>query len=242
MCANPPGREEKPMGEGSSHSQTAEMPLQVEIPPTLSTLARKKDIDAEQVIDYSGPRNSNRMNRKPGHSILDQLIAMASDEKPAKPAEPRNEKPEAPTELEAVPVFNEQAHDLELEHNPMWKALLQFRVLLPYVSRLLEMSHTEGAPAGLSTELKQSVTDLTVAQRDLRAAMQDQMSQLKHLEEEVTRTREVTERNTNENLEVLEDVRAVQSTVKKAAITVGLLLGVLIGLVIWLLVRGYRFH
>ncbi|HEX4007731.1 MAG TPA: hypothetical protein VHX60_16270 [Acidobacteriaceae bacterium] len=228
------------MGENSDQGDAAEMPVSIEVPPELGWLAGKKGVDAEQAIVYSGPRNSNPMNRKPGQSILDRLIAMASDEKPAEP--PRNEKPEAPTELEAMPVFGDQGHDLELEHNPMWKALLQFRALLPYVSRMLDMSHTEGAPAGLSTELKQSVGDLAVAQRDLRAAMQDQMAQLKHLEEEVTRTREVTERNTNENLEVLEDVRAVQSTVKKAGVTVGILLFVLIGLVTWLLVRGFRFH
>jgi hypothetical protein len=65
---------------------------------------------------------------------------------------------------------------------------------------------------------------------------------MKHLEEEVARAKELHERNVTENLEIVEDVRSVQSTVKKAAISVGALLAVLIGLVVWLLVRGFRLH
>ena len=232
------------MGDVSMRSQSAETPLQFELAPKVSTLFRKNLFEAARPIVYSGRRNSNTMKRKPGESALDRLIALATDDKPA---EPRSENSvedhsaedhsvENHTDLEAVPIFDDTARDMELEHNPMWKALAQFRVLLPYISRLLEMSHTESSPA-LSAELKQSVGDLAVAQRDLRMAVQDQVASMKHLEEEVTRTREVTERNTTENLEVVEDVRSVHSMVKRAGIVVGGLLLVLIVLVIWLLVR-----
>jgi hypothetical protein len=176
------------------------------------------------------------MNRKTSESTVDRLIALANDQKPA---EPREANSQGPTHLEAMPVYGDAAH--ELEHNPMLQSLRQFGVLLPYVSRLLEMSHNEPSPA-LSTEMKQSMGELVNSQRELKMAVQDQVVHMKRLEEEMTRAKELHERSVTENLEVVEDVRSVQSTVKKAAIGVGALLAALIGLVIWLLVRGFRFH
>jgi hypothetical protein len=176
------------------------------------------------------------MNQKTSEATVDRLIALASEEKPVGAGEVNSH---GHTNLEAVPVFGETAH--ELEHNPMWQSLLQFRVLLPYVSRLLEMSHNEPSPA-LSAELKQSMGELVSSQRELKIAMEDQVVHMKHLEEEMARAKELNERNVTENIEIVEDVRSVQSTVKKAAISVGALLAVLIGLVVWLLVRGFRLH
>ncbi|HTW49721.1 MAG TPA: hypothetical protein VMD92_17320 [Acidobacteriaceae bacterium] len=176
------------------------------------------------------------MNRKTSESTVDRLIALANEDKPG---QPREAHPREHTNLEAVPVFGETPH--ELEHNPMWQSLLQFRVLLPYVSRLLEMSHNEPSTA-LSAELKQSMGELATSQRELKMAMEDQVVHMKHLEEEMARAKELNERSVTENMEIVEDVRSVQSTVKKAAFAVGFLLTALIGLVVWLLVRGYRFH
>lgn len=176
------------------------------------------------------------MNRKTSGSTVDRLIELAHHERPA---EPGSAEAPAQTNLEAVPVYGDVPH--ELEHNPMWQSLLQFRVLLPYVSRLLEMSHPESSPA-LSAELKQSMGELVNSQRELKMAVQDQVVHMQHLEQEIARAKELHERSVTENLEVVEDVRAVQSTVKKAAISVGILLGAMIGLLIWLLVREFRFH
>jgi hypothetical protein len=176
------------------------------------------------------------MNPKTSEATVDRLIALASEEKPVVHGEANSQ---GHTNLEAVPIFGETAH--ELEHNPMWQSLRQFGVLLPYVSRLMEMSHNEPSPA-LSAELKQSMGELMSSQRELKMAVEDQVVHMKHLEEEVARAKELHERNVTENLEIVEDVRSVQSTVKKAAISVGALLAVLIGLVVWLLVRGFRLH
>jgi hypothetical protein len=176
------------------------------------------------------------MNPKTSESTVDRLIALAHHEKPA---EPRDANSQEHSNLEAVPVYGDVPH--ELEHNPMFQSLRQFGVLLPYVSRLLEMSHTDASPA-LTSELKQSMGELVSSQRELKLAMQDQVAHMKHLEEEMVRTKELNERSVTENLEIVEDVRSVQSTVKKAAISVGSLLAVVIGLVVWLLMRGFRVH
>lgn len=178
------------------------------------------------------------MKRNASESAVDRLIALASAEKPAAPkAENGQNNGSGNTDLEAVPVFGEGTPH-ELEHNPMWKALLQFRAFLPAVSRLLEMSHPE-PPAALSAELKHSIGELANSHRDLRLAVQEQLVQMKHLEEELARTRETTERNASENLEIVDDVRSVHAMLKKAAIGLGGLLIVLIVLAVWLLDRVY---
>jgi hypothetical protein len=179
-------------------------------------------------------KSSIAMKRSTSESAVDRLIALASAEKP-----PENGQNNGNTELEAVPLLGE-GMPRELEHNPMWKALLQFRVLVPYVSRLLEMSHPEPSPS-LTAELKHSIGELANSHRDLRLAVQEQVVQMKHLEEELARTRETTERNASENLEIVDDVRSVHSLIKKAAIGLGGLVVVLLGLVVWLLDRIY-FH
>lgn len=186
-----------------------------------------------------GPeKTSISMKVNSSESAVDRLIALASEEKPA-PPQPENGKLPGNTDLEAVPMFGEpSAH--ELEHNPMLKALAPLQVFLPYVSRLLEMSHGGVSPA-VTEELKHSVGELANSHRDLRLAVQEQMVQMKHLEEELARTRETTEHNASENLEMVDDVRSIHSLVKKAAIGAGVLMVVLVGLVAWLLDRVY-FH
>jgi hypothetical protein len=176
------------------------------------------------------------MNRNNSESTVDRLIALANHAKPAESGEANSQEQ---TTLETLPVFGDVPH--ELEHNPMFQSLRQFGVMLPYVSRLLEMSHNEPSPA-LSVELKQSMGELVNSQRELKIAMQDQVAHMKHLEEEMTRAKELNERNVTESLEVVEDVRSMQSTVKKVAVGVATLLAVVIGLMIWLLVRGFRIH
>lgn len=124
----------------------------------------------------------------------------------------------------------------ELEHNPMWKALLQFRAVVPYLARMLEMSQPAGGGVP-STELKQSVTQLESSHRELRLAVQDQVVQMKRLQEELTRAREATERNSMESQEMAEDLRAMHSLVRRAAVSLGLMLAVLIGLIAWVAAR-----
>lgn len=210
------------------------------------------------------------MNRNASESAVDRLIALATDEKPVAhaPAHPPAhshghptaavETPERPRELEPVPQF---ADIKELEQNPMWKALLQFRVLVPYIARLLEVSthsHTPAAPPAapppppaVFNELRQTVTDLQTthrelqtaqrdlqgAQRDLRIVVQEQIVQMKRVEEDTARIRQASEKNATQTSELADDVKAVHSLVKIMAGIIGGLLVVLIGLVIFALVR-----
>jgi hypothetical protein len=224
------------MGEVSESNQQAELLLEVESPPEPGAPAPKKERDRRLSIVYSGPRTNLGMNRKRPESTVDRLIALAADEKPV---EQGNGNAEGTTNLGALSMFGDPK--LGLDQDPTGTALLQFRVLMPYMSQLLEMSRAEGGP-GMSAELKQSLGELANSQRDLRIAVEDQVLQMKHLEEQMVRAKEVSDRTASESLEIVDDVRSVQSAVKKAGFALGGLLMVLIMLVAWLLERGYRFH
>jgi len=193
-------------------------------------------------IVYSGVRNSP-MNRKASESAVDRLIALALDG-PAKP-EARPPKPPAP-EAPAVPPDMEPVALLEdpslpsmreLEHSPMWKTLLQFRSILPLVSRLLEADSPTRAITGLSTEMRQSVGELQNTQRETRLTVQDHTLQLKRFEESLTKSQETTERHAFELSELNEDVKSMHLLVKRVTGIMVTLLVALIVLIVVLLVR-----
>jgi hypothetical protein len=175
------------------------------------------------------------MNRNASESAVDRLIALAQQ----KPARAGAGASDEGTELETLPLGLPSAR--ELEHNPMWKALLQFRAFLPYIARLLEMSSPTQQSMAVSTELRnemrQSVGVLEASQRDLRLAVQDQTVEIKRIEESITRTREASERNAAEVTELAEDVRSMRSLVKVALGVLVLLFVTLVGMLVFLLVR-----
>ncbi len=174
------------------------------------------------------------MNRNAGESAVDRLIALAQ-QKPARPGAAADDS----TELETVPMGLPSVRDLE--HNPMWKALLQLRAFLPYVARLLEMSSPSQPSTALTTELRsemrQSVGALESSHRDLRLAVLDQTVEMKRIEETMTRTREATERNALEVTELAEDVRSMRSLMRTAVVILVLLFVSLIGSVAFLFVK-----
>lgn len=185
------------------------------------------------------------MNRKASESAVDRLIALALDQKSTQaeaheePAAAETMNTHGQTEIEAVPLFGEPAPPSaqELEHNPMWKALLQFRAVLPYISRLLEISNPTHASSALSHEVRQSVGDLQSSHRELRVVVQDQALHLQRIEDAMVRTQEATERNADELTEVSDDLKSMHALVKRATGIVAGLLVVLIALVVFLLVR-----
>ena len=169
------------------------------------------------------------MSPKPAESAVDRLIALASDDVPSIPAIPNGN---GQTNLETIPAP---------EHTQMINTLMQFRSVLPFFSRLMEVTQAAATPVA-TAELTRNMGELAVSQRDLRTLVQDQHAQIKRLEYEVSRAREAAERSGSDATEIIEDVQSVQSTVRKAAAGIGVLLTALIGLVIWLLIHGPIHH
>ncbi|HEV2278536.1 MAG TPA: hypothetical protein VGS02_10190 [Acidobacteriaceae bacterium] len=167
------------------------------------------------------------MSPKPAESAVDRLIALASDDVPPAAASGNGQ-----TTLETVPAP---------EQTQMINTLMQFRSVLPFFSRLMEVSQSAAVPVA-TAELTRNMGELAVSQRDLRALVQDQNAHIKRLEDEVSRAREAAERSGSDATEIIEDVQSVRSTVRKAAAGISVLLAGLIGLVVWLLVHGPIHH
>ncbi len=171
------------------------------------------------------------MDHDATESAVDRLIAMAEDEKPPKTGPDLPENPRSPESMAMLPDPLRG-----IEDNPMLKTLLQFRMLMPYLSPMMPQEQ-DSAMTGLSTELRQSVGDLQLAQRDLRMTVQEQLVQMKRVEEEMHRTREATEKNAFESANLVEDMKSVYSLLKKTAGVLGVMLAALVGVAAYLLVR-----
>jgi hypothetical protein len=207
----------------SEPTTRADLPINFELPPDLNVFPTGKPPETQPPFDYSGSRNTSPMPPKPTESAVDRLIALASDEPPSKSANGQ-------VNLESVAMVPDPGP----EQAQMLNSLMQVRSVLPFISRLVEVGQT----AATTTELSRSMGELAVNQRDLRNMVQDHTSQMKRLEDEVTRAREAAERTASDATDVMEDMRGVQSTVRKAALAIGVLLAALIGLVLWLLIHG----
>jgi hypothetical protein len=180
------------------------------------------------------------MNRHDTESAVDRLIAMAEDEKheSAGTADELRDHPQAggqpPPSSGSMAMLPDPMRGLE--DNPMLKTLLQFRMLMPYLSPTAQ--EQDPAMSSLSTELRQSVGDLQLAQRDLRMTVQEQLVQMKRVEEEMHRTREATEKNAFESANLVEDMKSVYSLLKKTAGALSIVFVALIALAVWVLVKN----
>jgi len=177
------------------------------------------------------------MNRNTSETAVDRLIALALD-KPG-PTGTNAGAGTTTTELETVALLDDPGVPSmrELEHNPMWKALLQFRAFLPLLSRLLEANSPTQATTAMTNEMRQSVGELQGTQRELRVAVQEQTLQLKRFEETMTKTQETTERHAFELSELNEDVKSMHALVRRVTGIMVTLLVALIVLIVVLIVR-----
>jgi hypothetical protein len=164
-----------------------------------------------------------------GNSAVDRLIELASDRKPAtKQTEVLALNEPNLSENRGEP-FNSEPKDAD--ESAMWKVLLQFKSVLPYVSRLLpllDLGIGQAQNAGVSNELRQNVTSIQTSQRDVRIAVQDQALQLKRVEDQLTRMREASEKNVYEQTELVEDVKSIGNLVRAVGAGLAVLLVILI--------------
>jgi hypothetical protein len=139
------------------------------------------------------------------------------------------------------PLAEEPIRDLthrEDKSPPMWRVLLQLRVLLPYLSKLVPLlDGTAHQSAAVSQELHKSLADLQTGHREIRGQFADQVLELKRVEEQLERLREASERNTLEQQELIEDLKSFGGTIKVLAGVGLVLLLANSGLIIFLLVR-----
>lgn len=126
----------------------------------------------------------------------------------------------------------------DAHESAMWKLFLQFKSVLPYVSKLLpllDIGLMQQQNSGLSQELRQNITSLQVAQRETqdaaRLALQDQAVQIKRVEDQLTLLREVSEKHAVEHAELVKNVKSLHGLVRNAGVGLVILLLVLIVMV-----------
>jgi hypothetical protein len=147
-----------------------------------------------------------------------------------------------------APEIEESNHNYALEEQPaeqpsLWRSILQLRVLLPYIGRILPMLEsnlpnitTALAPApkqDLSevtrsfSEVNKGFLDLQAGNREIRTHVQEQSIQLKRIDDQLLRLRESTERNTMEHQELVEDLRSASKLVRTlSTVMIVLMIGV----------------
>jgi hypothetical protein len=142
------------------------------------------------------------------------------------------------------------------EFTGMQRAVRMLRSAAPYVQKILPLldgnfatavanilaphPHPAPPPPQVNLEpLTQSVAELRTQQRDLRVQIVDQNSSLKRVEDQLEMVREATDRNTLEQQELIEDLKAVGNKVNMFAIIAFSLLAasVLVNIVLYLRLR-----
>jgi hypothetical protein len=120
----------------------------------------------------------------------------------------------------------------------MWELLLQLRVLLPYVTRLLPLLDPALRSAPDHTELAKEITGLQTTSRDLEVQARNQALQLERIEQQMSRLRVVHENSIEESRKLLAEVRSLRTWMFSTAVVMFVLLIATIAMVTLLLTRS----
>ena len=107
----------------------------------------------------------------------------------------------------------------------MWELLLQQRVLLPYLARLVPLLDRgiHKATPDLS-ELTKGVATMQTSSRDLEVQARNQALQLERIEQQMGRLRVVHENSIEESRKLLAEVRSLRSWMLGMAVVMFVLL------------------
>jgi hypothetical protein len=123
-------------------------------------------------------------------------------------------------------------------HRSMWEILLQLRVLLPYLARivpLLDRGLLKGPPD--ITELSKGIAQMQNGSRDLEVQARNQALQLERIEQQMVRLRGVQENDMEEIRRLSSEIRSLRSWLFAMAILLVVLLLVSVGLLTFLVIH-----
>jgi hypothetical protein len=120
----------------------------------------------------------------------------------------------------------------------MWELLLQLRVLLPYLTRLLPLLDPGLRSAPDLSELTKGIAGLQTGSRDLEVQARNQALQLERIEQQMSRLRVVHENSIEESRKLLAEVRSLRTWMLGTAIVMFVLLLATIVMVTLLLSRS----
>jgi hypothetical protein len=149
----------------------------------------------------------------------------------------KNRTPHDPvTETALPPLSLEKAE--KGSHRSMWELLLQLRVLVPYLARivpLLDRGLLKGSPD--ITELTKGIAEMQNGSRDLEVQARNQALQLERIEQQLVRMRVVQENDLEDSRRLSSEIRSLRSILFAMAILLVVLLLVVVGLLIFLVIH-----
>jgi hypothetical protein len=129
----------------------------------------------------------------------------------------------------------------------MWRVLLQLRVLLPYLARVLPLlergvlgtnllggGSSAPAPDLGTSRFDSGLEELQGAHRDLSTQLKNQTAEITHLQEQMTWLSRSLELETQRQAEIAETLASLKRLVRAWGIIVAVLLALLIGVVTFL--------
>ncbi len=120
----------------------------------------------------------------------------------------------------------------------MWELLLQLRVLLPYLARivpLLDRGLLKGSPD--ITELTKGMAEMQNGSRDLEVQARNQALHLERIEQQMASLRVAHENGIEESRKLSSEIRSLRSWLLAMAILLVVLLLVCVGLLTFLLIH-----
>jgi hypothetical protein len=120
----------------------------------------------------------------------------------------------------------------------MWELLLQMRVLLPYLARLvplLDRGLNKAAPD--LTDLRAGIVEMQTGNRDLEVQARNQALQLERIEQQMARLRVVHENGMEETRRLIAGVQSLRRLVLIFAIVIVLLLLASVGMAAFLVIH-----
>jgi hypothetical protein len=121
----------------------------------------------------------------------------------------------------------------------MWELLLQLRVVLPYLARLVPLLDRGILRAGPDlTELNKGFSAMQTSTRDLEVQARNQALQLERIEQQMGRLRVVHESSIEESRKLVGEISALRRVFLTMSIVMAVLLGATVGMVAYLLIRS----
>jgi hypothetical protein len=147
--------------------------------------------------------------------------------------------PHSAKKPESTPLALEKAE--KGSHRSMWELLLQLRVLLPYLTRLVPLIEplldraTQKHPA--LPDISGSITALETGSRDLEVQARNQALQLERIEQQMARLRTAHESSIEEGRILAAEVQALRRRLTIGTYVIGVLLLAIGGMTGFLLFR-----
>jgi hypothetical protein len=150
----------------------------------------------------------------------------------------KNRTPDDPVAEPTLPPLSLEKAE-KGSHRSMWELLLQLRVLLPYLARIVPLLDRGLLKGSLEiTELSKGIAEMRDGSRDLEVQARNQALQLERIEQQMARLRVVQENNMEENRKLFSEIRSLRSSLFAVAILLVVLLLVSVGLLTFLAIHS----